>query len=104
LNAKFALIFSTTLNYFSKKSVARYYKNVLLSSRKLPVILVRFKWNLNCFDRFSKNIQISTFMKIRPVEGDLFHAGGQTGMTKLTVAFRNILNVPNNWQYIINGL
>ena len=43
-------------------------------------------------------------MKIRPVEGDLFHAGGQTGMTKLTVAFRNILNVPNNWQYIINGL
>ena len=28
--------------------------------------------------RFSKNIQISTFTKIRPVGAELFHAGGQT--------------------------
>jgi len=29
-------------------------------------------------DRFSKSTQISNFMKIRPVEAELFHAGGQT--------------------------
>jgi len=28
-------------------------------------------------------------MKIRPVGADLFHGGGQTGMTKLIVAFSN---------------
>ena len=42
---------------------------------------------------FSKNIQISNFMKIRPVGDELFHSDGwpdgQTNMTKLTAAFRN---------------
>jgi len=31
-------------------------------------------------------------MKIRPVEAGLFHADGQTDMTKLIVAFRNFAN------------
>jgi len=35
-------------------------------------------------------------MKIRPVGDELFHAGGQTGMTKLTVAFLNFGNAPKN--------
>jgi hypothetical protein len=35
-------------------------------------------------------------MKIRPVGAELLHADGQTEMTKLTVAFRNILKAPNN--------
>ena len=30
------------------------------------------------FDRFSKNPQISNFMKIRQIEAGLFHAGRQT--------------------------
>jgi len=33
-------------------------------------------------------------MKIRPVGDELFHADGQTGMTKLTVAFLNFANAP----------
>ena len=35
-------------------------------------------------------------MKIRPVAAELFHAGGRTDMTKLTVAFRNFANAPKN--------
>jgi hypothetical protein len=53
-------------------------------------------------DRFSKNAQISNFIKIHPVESELLHAdgqtdgrtGGRTDMTKLTVAFRNFENAP----------
>jgi hypothetical protein len=45
---------------------------------------------------FLQNTQISNFMKIRPVGGELFHADGQTEITKLTVAFRNFVNAPNN--------
>jgi len=45
---------------------------------------------LEFFDRFSENIQISDFMKIRPVGAELFHADRQTDMTKLIVTFRNL--------------
>jgi hypothetical protein len=42
------------------------------------VILVRFYWNLNFFYGFSKNTQIPNFMKILPVEAELFYADGRT--------------------------
>ena len=45
-------------------------------------------------DRFSKNNQISSFIKIRPVGTDFFHADEQGDMTKLIVAFRKFANVP----------
>jgi hypothetical protein len=38
---------------------------------------------------FIKNTQISNFMKIRPMGAELLHAGGQTDMAKLIIAFRN---------------
>jgi hypothetical protein len=37
------------------------------------------------------------FIKIRPVGAELFHADGQTDMTKLLVAFRSFTNAPQNW-------
>jgi hypothetical protein len=45
-------------------------------------------------DKFWKNTLISNFMEIRPLVAELFHADGQTGMTKQMVAFRNITNAP----------
>ena len=43
---------------------------------------------------FEKNLQISNFMKIRPVGAEFFHAEGQTDMTKLLITFRNFANAP----------
>jgi hypothetical protein len=48
---------------------------------------------------FSRQIfekdHISSFIKIRPVGVELFHADGKD-MTKLTVAIRNFVNAPKN--------
>jgi phage terminase large subunit len=47
---------------------------------------------------FSKNLQISNFMKIRQVGAEMFYADGRTDrrtdMTKLIVGFRNFSNTP----------
>jgi hypothetical protein len=72
--------------------------NVYWSSCEVPVILVRFCWNLNFLDIFSKNTQMSNLIKIRPVWAELFHADEQTDrqteLTKLIVVFRNFANTP----------
>jgi hypothetical protein len=43
---------------------------------------------------FSKNTQISNFMKIRPVRAEVFHGDRRKDMTKLIIAFRNFSNEP----------
>ena len=45
---------------------------------KVPVFLPRIQLNINFLYRFSKNIQISNFMKSCPVGAELFHAGRRT--------------------------
>ena len=84
---------------FCLKKWARYDQNCIL----VFVWIVRFEWNLNFRDRFSRNRRISNFMKIRQVEAELFYMNGRTDsradMTKLIVAFRNLANAPSNWLY-----
>jgi len=45
---------------------------------------------------FSKSIQVSNFMKVRPVGAGLVHVDGRTDTTKLIFAVRNFANVPKN--------
>lgn len=57
---------------------------------------------MNSVDRFRKNIEIQTFMKIGPVGAALFHADRwtdwrtdvQKNVAKLIVALRNLVNAP----------
>ena len=51
---------------------------------------------LDFLRHISKKAQISNFIKIRPVGTELYHADRRTDMTKLTVAFRNFANKPEN--------
>jgi hypothetical protein len=52
--------------------------NVKSSSRRVPVIIVRFELEFNFLVRFSKNIQMSNFKEIRLVGADLLHADGRS--------------------------
>jgi hypothetical protein len=67
---------------------------------KYPLFLTDFTETWIFSTDFFKNLQISNFTKIRPVEADLFHAGGRTDTTKLTVASRNFANAPNTVAYL----
>jgi F0F1-type ATP synthase gamma subunit len=61
---------------------------------KYPLFFSDF--NQNFLNQFSKNPQISNFMKIHPVAAELFDVDRQTDMMKLRVAFCNFANVANN--------
>ena len=61
---------------------------------------VKYPLFLADFNKFSRQILVSNFTKIRPERPMLFHAGGwrdgQTDITKPIVAFRNFANAPTN--------
>ena len=73
-------------------------KNVYWSSCKVPVILVRFTWQMKFLYRCSKNTQISKFQKIHSVGAEMFHANGRrdrwTDMTNVIVTFYDLANTP----------
>jgi len=50
---------------------------------------------LNFLERFFENPQVSNFMKIRPVEAELFRVDGQTDRSdEANLAFRNFAKAP----------
>jgi len=62
---------------------------------KHSLLLSDFNKNLNFLDRFSKNTQVSDFMKIRSVGAELYDADRRTDKhDEVTVAFRSFTNVP----------
>jgi hypothetical protein len=63
---------------------------------KYPSFLSNSNETYFFLNKFSKDIEISNFMKIRPVGAELFHTDRQTDMTKLIVAFRNFANARIN--------
>jgi hypothetical protein len=65
-------------NVTLKRNERNIIKKLHWCSCNVFVSLIRFYWNLNFLDRFSKNTQIPNFMKIRSVGVDLFHADGRT--------------------------
>ena len=72
-------------------------KNVYRLSSDVSVILVGLQFNLNFLDRFSKNTQTPSFMKIRPVGAELFPCGQtdrRTNMTKIMFVFRKFVKAP----------
>jgi hypothetical protein len=68
--------------------------NVHRSSCKVPLLLSDFNETWIFWTDFSENAQLSNFMKIRPVGGELFHADGRTDMTKLIVTFHKFAKAP----------
>jgi len=87
----------------SKKKWARYDKKLYWSSCKVPFILVRLQWNLKFLVRFARNLQVSNFIKFRPMGAELFHAAGQTGRhdeaTSRFPNFANALRIWYTWQF-----
>jgi len=85
------LLFETFLNMrrFDQDMI----KNVYLSSCEVPVLLIRFKWNLNFLHRFSKKCSNVNFHE-NPSSGSRVVPCGQTDVTKQTVAFHNFVNMP----------
>jgi hypothetical protein len=51
---------------------------------KYPLFLSDFNESKMLSKKFSKNTEISNYMKICPVGGELFRADGRTDMTKIS--------------------
>jgi hypothetical protein len=75
---RFSLQILSEIFFILRRTERDMIKNVYWSSCKVLFIFVRLQWNLNFLEGFSKNTQISNFMKIRPVRAEWFHADRRT--------------------------
>ena len=69
---------------FSEEFIVNIIINIIRSSCKVLVILVRFLMKLKYLDRFSKSNL--NFMKIRPVGAELLNADGDTNLMNPVVS------------------
>jgi hypothetical protein len=77
----YVLIFSTSSSetFFILRTTEQDMVNVHTPSCSVGLpVTVRFYWNFNFLDRFSKNNQTSNFIKIHPVGVQLFYLDKQT--------------------------
>ena len=96
LNIKCVLWFSLQLVPETCLILRRIQRDIIVniheSSCKYSLILLDFK-KLEISRQFLRNIQVSNFMKIRPLGDELFHADEwtdrQADMSKVIIAFRN---------------
>jgi hypothetical protein len=59
-------------------------------------ILMKLEFSQQIFEKS----QISSFIKIRPVTDEMFHADRRKEMTKLMFAFQNLANAPYKQAYM----
>ena len=59
-----------------------------------PLFTSDFNKSLIFSTDFRKKTPVSSFIEIRPVGAELFHADRRTDIAKLIVAFRNYANAP----------
>ena len=64
---------------------------------KQPLFFSDFSEIRNFLNRYSKNTQISNFMKICPVGAELLQTEGQTATTTVTAAFRKFCEPARKW-------
>ena len=93
------LIFSTNLSetfLILRRSERDLIKNIYWSSCKVPIVLVRFQWNLNFLNGFSKNSHIK--FHENPSNGNrVVPFGRKDGRTdRQTEVFRNIAKALKN--------
>ena len=62
---------------FLKRNAKSIWQHLLIQRSVIRQILVTFSWIVNFRDRFSKNPQVSNFMKILQVRAELFLAYGE---------------------------
>jgi hypothetical protein len=97
-------IFCTT--YVKHFSFYKEFSEILTLMRKHlnvkdQLFFYDFNETLIFWTDFRKKTQISGFIKIPPVEVELFHADGQTDMKRLIVPCRNFANAPKKVSGII---
>ena len=91
----FYTAFVLSISNSKKNNRARYDKKLksvfMYSARYSCKILMKLEFSRQIFEK--KKSEISNCIRICPVGAELFHADGQTYMTKLTVACRNFAKV-----------
>jgi len=63
--------------FLTLREIQLFIINVHRPSRQVSITFVAFYPNLNFLDRFFKNIQMSNFIKIRPLGDEFFRADGR---------------------------